>query len=89
VPKTGRRASPQKFNFEGAIGKSSTLKLKGAKTHMNNTPLYSEMDKDEMKEDEKLKKTSLKFDIMHFFKTFKDEKKTTELPNLPLCDEEA
>ena len=56
---------------------------------MNNTPLYSEIDKDEIKEDEKLKKTSLKFDIMHFFKTFKDEKKTTELPNLPLCDEEA
>lgn len=51
-----------------------------------NTPRLSPKNKDKMKE---LKKPAPKFDIMHFFKTFKDEKVTSELPNLPLCDEEA
>jgi hypothetical protein len=88
-PLTGRKDNnvKNKFSFEDAIAKSSTLKLKnqGAYTSMN-TPRLSPKNKDKMKE---LKKPAPKFDIMHFFKTFKDEKVTSELPNLPLCDEEA
>ena len=56
---------------------------------MNNTPLMSDRDRNDEKIDKNLKKAILKFDIMHFFKTFKDEKKSTDLPNLPLGDEEA
>lgn len=88
-PKTSRKKSDKKFDFESSVNRASTFKLKGIKTHVQNTPLLSERDRNEDNDDKKSKKSILKFDIMHFFKTFKDEKKVVDLPNIPLDDEEA